>query len=391
MPIKSELRESETHWQEVLKKECKIPFEFNSRPAIRFILVQSPSESDLIILCHHIICDGMSLAYLARDIMLYLGDPACEVEVLPPPVPMDLNNIPGGVGLNGLAKMFIKRVNRKWDTHRIHFDMEDYQTICEAYWEKFNHGMITLELSDSETSLLVDNCRREKVTVNSALTAAFIGALYIILSDEFHDTRVTIAGNVRDRLPVSAGEAMGFFAGGVPLKYKYDIDSSFWDNARRFHKKAVPSFTDKNLLKELIPWLYLDASILEAFNFKKIGAIVSARYPRYQKLFGFSRREDVVSALLKRSNLDTFDKTVMGTAVTNLTRLDFPKTYGALELERLIMYPGGAFPLVNVNLVVGAVTCSGKLSLILEYAEEKIGPEAMNRIKEKALDFLLLS
>ena len=81
----------------------------------------------------------------------------------------------------------------------------------------------------------------------------------------------------------------------------------------------------------------------------------------------------------------------MGTAVTNLTRLEFSRTYGALELERLIMYPGGAFPLVNVNLVVGAVTCSGKLSLILEYAEEKIRTEAMNRIKEKALDFLLLS
>ena len=60
IPIKIELRESETHWQAVLKKECKIPFEFDSRPAIRFILVQSPSESDLIILCHHIICDGMS-------------------------------------------------------------------------------------------------------------------------------------------------------------------------------------------------------------------------------------------------------------------------------------------------------------------------------------------
>ena len=78
----------------------------------------------------------------------------------------------------------------------------------------------------------------------------------------------------------------------------------------------------------------------------------------------------------------------MGTAVTNLTRLDFPKMYGTLELDRLIMHPGGAFPLVNVNLVLGAVTCSGKLSLILEYAEETVQTVTMERIKVQALNFL---
>ena len=78
----------------------------------------------------------------------------------------------------------------------------------------------------------------------------------------------------------------------------------------------------------------------------------------------------------------------MGTAVTNLTRMDFARTYGTLELDRLIMHPGGAFPLVNVNLVLGAVTCSGKLSLVVEYVEENIGIRTIERIKDKALEFL---
>ncbi|MFC1904378.1 hypothetical protein ACFLXT_01225 [Chloroflexota bacterium] len=78
----------------------------------------------------------------------------------------------------------------------------------------------------------------------------------------------------------------------------------------------------------------------------------------------------------------------MGTAVTNLTRLDFPRTYGTLELDRLFMHPGGAFPLANVNLVLGAVTCSGKLSLVLEYAEEAVQTETMERIRDQALEFL---
>mgnify|MGYP001152957787 CR=1 FL=1 len=74
---------------------------------------------------------------------------------------------------------------------------------------------------------------------------------------------------------------------------------------------------------------------------------------------------------------------------TNLTRMDFPRTYGALELDRLIMQPGGAFPLVNVNLVLGAVTCAGKLSLVVEYAEEAVDTQTMREVKDKAMEFLL--
>jgi hypothetical protein len=63
--------------------------------------------------------------------------------------------------------------------------------------------------------------------------------------------------------------------------------------------------------------------------------------------------------------------------------------YGAFELERLILQPGGGIPLANANLVLGAVTCSGKLSLLVEYAEEAVDPATMERIKDKAMEFLL--
>jgi NRPS condensation-like uncharacterized protein len=67
IPIEIVPRESEEHWIQVFHEACRVPSEFDARPAIRFILVQSPIECELIILCHHIICDGLSLAYLARD------------------------------------------------------------------------------------------------------------------------------------------------------------------------------------------------------------------------------------------------------------------------------------------------------------------------------------
>jgi hypothetical protein len=93
--------------------------------------------------------------------------------------------------------------------------------------------------------------------------------------------------------------------------------------------------------------------------------------------------------MLKREKMDSLDRITMGTAVTNLTRLNFPRHYGALELDRLIMKPGGGFPLANFNLLLGAVTCAGKLSLVVEFVEGNVDVGTMEEIEDKALEFLL--
>lgn len=155
---------------------CRVPSEFDARPAIRFILVQSPIECELIILCHHIICDGLSLAYLARDVMVHLGDPTRKVERLPDPVSVDIASIPRDVKISGIARFFINRINKKWAQTRVCFDQEDYRALSEAYWMNYTHQMLSVELFEAQTSALVERCRQEQVTVNTALAAAFVGA-----------------------------------------------------------------------------------------------------------------------------------------------------------------------------------------------------------------------
>ena len=389
IPIEIISRESENHWIKVHHEASQIPFRFNERPAIRLMLVHSPEISELIILCHHIICDGLSLAYLARDLMVYLGDPAKEVEVLSDPVPIDLNNMPKGVSLNPVVKFFLNRVNKRWQKEKIHFDQEDYRDLNEAYWMKAQHKIISIELSESQTRSLVERCREEEVTVNSALTTAFVGAPQIVQGRSKELSSTAIAGSLRDRLRKPAGEEMGFFAGAVTLDYSYDERKGFWENARRLNQRVQPLYTNKKLFEEGLKWCHLAPGYLEAMNFKKLGELVPTHLSRHEKLSAFSKRDDVVSSILKREKMETLDKVFMGTAVTNLTRMDFPRKYGDLELDRLIMNPGGAFPLSNVNLVLGAVTCSGKLSLVVEYEEGTVDTDTMTQIKDKAMEFLL--
>jgi len=389
IPIETFPRKSENDWIKIQAEASKIPYEFETHPAIRFILVQSPDVSELIILCHHIICDGMSLAYLARDLMVYLGDPAREVEVLPAPPAISLDNLPGDVSQSGLVKIVINRMNQKWAEESVFFDHEDYKILTQTYWNNFNHEFFSIELSEAETSALVARCREENVTVNSALTAAFAGAQSFVEGDKPYHAALAVGVSLRDRIPNPAGEGMGYYAGAIQLKFKYNKKKSFWENARKFHKSFQSKYTNKVLFSDILNWLYLEPTIFEAMNFKKLGGLVPSDSTRYEKLSAFSKKEDVVLKLLQRDKIESLETKHWGVAVTNLGRLDFPKTYGTLELDRLMMQPGGAVPLTNVNLVLGAVTCSGKLSLIVEYAEEAVDTATMEKIKDEAIGLLL--
>ncbi len=389
IPVAIVPRNSKDDWIKVHADALKVPFEFETRPAIRFILVHSKDVSELIILCHHIICDGISLAYLARDLMIHLGEPGEDIELKPAPPAIDLDNLPDDVTQSSIVKYFIKRMNRKWAADCEYFDSEDYRVLTNAYWDNYSHAFICIELSDTETSDLVARCRKENTTVNSALAAAFCGAQSFIVGEESYHPKVVVAADLRERLPQNPGEGIGMYAGGVELIYKYNHQMTFWENARKFNEKIQPKYTNKNLFSNINNWLYLDQTILDAIPFKELGELVPPDSPRYEKLSNFRRKEDVVLGILKQDNLDSLEAKIWGTAVTNLGRLDFPSTYGSLELERLILQPGGGFPLANVNLVIGAVTCSGKLSLIVEYAEQTLDPQMVATIKDKALEYLL--
>jgi NRPS condensation-like uncharacterized protein len=281
-------------------------------------------------------------------------------------------------------------MNQKWAEETVFFDDEDYKILTQTYWDNINHAFFSIELSEAETSALVARCKEENVTVNSALTAAFAGAQSFVEGNKPYHAALAVGVSFRDRIPNPAGEGMGYYAGAVELKFKYNHKRSFWENARKFHKIIQPKFTNKVLFKDILNWLYLEPTIFEAMNFKKLGGLVPQDSTRHEKLAAFSKKEDIVLKLLQRDKIESLETKLWGTAVTNLGRLDFPKTYGALELDRLIMQPGGGIPLANVNMVLGAVTCSGKLSLVVEYAEEAVDTGTMEKTKDKALEFLLL-
>ena len=389
IPVETISRISDQTWIEVYDKACLQPFDFYKEPAIRFYLIQSEEISDIMIFCHHVICDGISLAYLARDIMEHLSNSELETETLRNPSPINRKLIPIEYKLNPIVNWFLKRINEKWAKEKVTFDQEDYLNLHEAYWKNFTHRTLSLELTETQTERLVLMCKNEEVTVNSALAIAFIAAQNIILGQQPFLSKTGVGVSLRKYLSPPIDEEIGFFAGVATTDYKYKLNKRFWDNARMFHKKITEQYSTKKLLNDPLTFSSIAPSILEARNFKILGELVQPHQSRFEKLSAFSKREDTVYSILKRANTESVEKTIMGTALTNLTRMNFAKKYGKLELDRMIVHPGGGFPLSTVNIVIAAVTCVNKLSLIIEWAEERISEELVQEISQLAIKLLL--
>jgi hypothetical protein len=386
--VQSVPRQSADHWIRVVEESCRIPFDFSARPPVRFVMLESARATDIVILCHRIICDGLSLAYVARDLLAHLANSALAVEPLAEAAPMNRDNLPSASKASALARMAIGRMNRRWERERVVFSQEDYRSLHRAYWARYTHRVLPVELDEAETAALVDRCRAHEVTVNSALAAAFTGAQQAVLGEKEFPDRVAVAVDLRERLPRPPGEAMGFYQGTARPRYRYTVDKGFWENARRLQAALQPLLTDKALFLEPLVWTQRAVTLLEAIPFKRLGGLVPSGAPRHARLAGFARRNDTLTVMQKREGGASLDQRRYGTAITDLGRLDLARQYGTLTLERVIYLAGAEVPLVTVNLALGAAIVAERLSLAIEFVEDNVDMATMENICDRALEIL---
>jgi len=374
IPIQIQERTSDEQWISICEKESKIPFDFHKRPPIRIILLHSKTKSDLVLFCHHMFCDGMSVAYLSRDLMIVLADPKKELETLPPPPLLNRENIPDDVSDNAIIQKFINRINKKWKNEEIVFDREDYLSIFNAYWRQNKHSIQIIELSEKQTEALVKKCRIEQVTVNSMIFAAFLKAQFVAKHHiKPKKQKAGIAVDVRNYLKTPPKESFGFYAAGFIDNYNFMNNTDFWEITRKIHNKLSKKLSNNDFFINLLRVGSLEPSIHDALMMKTYGNFIRRDDSRYEKLYSFAKRKDSVSSMAKKLGAMYF-----GFAVTNLGRLDFPRFYSCLELDRLLVFPPTG-PTVETTIFV--VTVSGKLTLVMSYVEQVIDTDIIVKLR----------
>jgi hypothetical protein len=214
------------------------------------------------------------------------------------------------------------------------------------------------------TADLVERCRAENVTANSALWTAFLAAQYDIQDDrQPYRQRSALAVNTRDKLRVSAGESLGFYASSLTVKLPYSPRRSFWDNARRVHSKITKTLARTNLFR-MLSAEQVHPTLLDSLYFQKYGLLDRA----------------MPSKLLRKMG---WHKITYGYALTNVGRFDIPTTYGPLELEAVY---GPLFYSDVEEKMVGVITVGGRLSFL--HASNKSVVGDATRLQESAMKHL---
>jgi len=380
-PVKICPRTSEDQWFQEILEQHHLPFNVERGPLVRFILLRSPTISEIIIFCQHMICDGMSLAFLMKDILLHLGDPSRRPD---PPVEAPLlvpDNFPVNISRSLLARLFMRKINNSWKKHKVIFDYEDFRAIHRAYWNNYTYGVLPIEMTAAETADFAARCRQNQVTVTSALCAAFLAARQEVLGDEDSKPTVYVPVDLRSRLKTSVSESLGLYASGVKFKFRYDPKRSHWDNTRALSKQLGKEVKGDKVFQNIVNMDLMVPTLWDAQSFSFLGKVVSSKSDRYPKLSGFSNDEKNPAVKLNKGIRNKAPEL----SVTNLGRLDFPLTYGPFELDTFYFVPStGPF----LEIVLGVVTAGRKLTITVNYIEENITKATAKAIKERATKYL---
>ena len=382
---------SEDQWQEELMYENRIPFKIFEGPLIRFVLLKSPEVSDLMVFGQHAICDGRGLVYLIRDILMHTTEPEREIIQLPVPPILSSEGLSPYFTSSGslkesfskfIKKFMIERMNKNWKKDMTTFDQEDFENIHRAYWQENEYRIECMELSEEQTNKLLAKSRKHDVTINSALSTAFLAAHHNI-SGPFKGKKRNVALPIDLRTHMNVPDVLCLYITRVIFKFDYNPKKGFWENVKKFHNTATQKIKSTNLFEPFLTIEQMDPTLIDAIaSFGILAETVPPDFTRYEKLSTFGHKKKNEAIKLAHS----FLKLSPGTVMTNLGKPDIPNVYGDMKIEKMYFAPSTdeRFP-----LVIGAITSGDKLVVTLNYVNACRTLE-MKKIKYMVLNLLKL-
>lgn len=235
-------------------------------------------------------------------------------------------------------------------------------------YQNYNHRkipeLLTFSLNKEETQTIIDNCHKNNITVNEAITTAFFAARMSLC---INSNYLCVSCDVRKDIRPNPKESMGNFVSGISLNAGYDGSIYFWQNAHQMKNKLNAKL--KNIKKRFIALAWVDAlddSLIDAINFAGFGGY---KNKAAQKLC------DILCGV-------PADK---GLGVSNLGK--FTCEFEKFSLTEIYFVP----PLFASNDFIAAVfTVNEKMYFSLRYAAAEISDSKAANIFNKAKAYLLV-
>jgi hypothetical protein len=209
-------RNPKTRWKREVGEELATPFDPNQAPLIRAVLIQGSRGTAFILVAHHSIADGLSLAYAIRDTLSTLSGELLEPLPLAPAQEEILGVGAGSAALAGDHEQPDGAPAGKPSTYR---PLDDVHPVVKG-----------LRLPRGLTARLRGRARQEGTTVHGALCAAFTIAGRQV-SAGWRDSALRILSPINTRPLLEVGESCGVFVHAATGTFDGQA-KGFWELAR---------------------------------------------------------------------------------------------------------------------------------------------------------------
>ena len=330
------IRIAQGNWIDEVAEELLRPFDTSTGPLMRFVMVQTEEYTDLIMVCHHCIADGLSAAYVLRDLFCYLVVPAAQVTplVLLPPFEELLPSKPPA-NMQFPSMMPIPPAKRS-------LSLASANQLHVLSWA----------FTRAQTDAFVARCRREGTSVHAAICAAFLIAFTATNKGEPGTHSVSTPISLRSRLSLPVEEHFGLFIHpGIKTHLESTDGKDFWESARE-----IKASLNRAVKSE------------EFWNIFYFGQYLLRTMPLEQVLAFNELPVD-------------YDL-----SVTNLGCLDFPEFDQPLRLEALY---GPAVNSMEDDQVLGIATAGGQMTFTLVSHDRSLDFFTARQVKNVAMEQLV--
>ncbi|MEH1841575.1 MAG: condensation domain-containing protein [Nostoc sp.] len=343
IPLRVVQRQSEQHWQREVEQEIATPFVWWQAPLVRVVLVHSSNGaelSELIVICHHSIADGISATYLIRDILQAIATPTAFGKSLF--VPPSLEDLIIG---KDPERVFLLKPLPKF--------MSD-SFLLEQHTQQNNRSFVSSgSLSPKTTRLLIVRCRQEQTSVHAAICTAFLLAVrQQNHSQQPQNINCSSPINLRPYLTSANQEDVSFCITAERTLHLLSSDTNFWEVARSVKQQLKQSMTSNKLFEKIFQlqeWLFTNPS-----------------------------PDDALQAFKDQLDYDI--------AVSNLTRLTIAQQFGELELQAV--YGPVVTTGVKNDRLVGVATLGDQIFFTLVCSERVMLRSQTKTLHEEAIHLL---
>ncbi|CAF3372499.1 unnamed protein product [Rotaria sp. Silwood1] len=161
---------------------------------------------EVVIICEHSICDGVSLSAIAHELLIALGSDDENIlgDTLNWPITMEKSireSLSTFEMFAVVSRLILSTIYLHMTTMptaripfgRVDFTLNDMVTYCHT---EIAYGM----LNKKETGQLIERCHQEKVTVTSAVSAAILCAVsLLVITADGQETVLNVAINADTR------------------------------------------------------------------------------------------------------------------------------------------------------------------------------------------------